>query len=197
MPFDPAIQIRRGAYLPHWTKDGAIYSIHFRLADSIPTAKRKEWEEERKLLMQKGIDSLTKEEMERVQYLFSEKIEQYLDAGYGACWLKQEAIAAAIARLLQKFDGDWYRLFAWCIMPNHIHVVFQPLTKPLHQIVQTWKRVSAQKANKLLRRSGTFWQPEYFDHLIRDEEKFEHAVEYVWKNPDAAGFREWKWRWKV
>jgi menaquinone-specific isochorismate synthase len=41
------IKIRQGAYLPHWTRDGAVYAVTFRLADSLPESVVRSWKFER------------------------------------------------------------------------------------------------------------------------------------------------------
>jgi hypothetical protein len=80
-------------------------------------------------------------------------------------------------------------------MPNHVHVIVQPLPGfELSQILHTWKSRTAKEANKLLGRTGEFWQPEYYDHLVRDEKDFAHCVEYAYSNPENAGMSAWKWR---
>jgi len=192
--------VRHGAYLPHWTKDGATYHVRIRLCDSLPQHVLKEWKQEKKDIVYaaaKEKRGLTKNEKERLRELSSEKVERYLRAGYGACWLKQETVASLVANTLRKNDGEQYRLSAWSILWNHVHVVVRPLTKPLHKILEDWKGTSARKANRLLKRRGAFWQTEYFDHLIRNEESFRGTIDYVWKNPEEAGLKDWKWRWKA
>lgn len=192
--------VRQGAYLPHWTKEGATYHVRFRLADSMPQHILKKWQEEKKELLhkagQKKIE-LTQSEQERLRELSSEKVEWYLQQGYGACVLKQDRVAEIVANALRKNNEKHYRLSAWCIMPNHMHVILMPLDQELHQIVNTWKSTSARKANRFLKREGALWQVEYFDHLIRNEEGFCHAINYVWNNPTEAGLKDWKWRWKA
>jgi REP element-mobilizing transposase RayT len=102
-----------------------------------------------------------------------------------------------VANELKHFDGEKYRLFVWCIMPNHVHVVLQPMAGvELPSILHSLKSYTANGANKTLNRHGPFWQAEYYDHLIRDRDDFIHAVEYAWNNPDKAGHANWKWRGK-
>jgi REP element-mobilizing transposase RayT len=81
-------------------------------------------------------------------------------------------------------------------MPNHVHVVFQTLAdNTLENILHSWKSYAAKKANLILRRSGEFWQHEYYDHLIRDAVEFERAVSYVAENPKKAHLKDWAWVW--
>jgi REP element-mobilizing transposase RayT len=137
---------------------------------------------------------LSQSEEKRLHHLHSEKVEKYLDAGHGECWMKEERIARVVADALKHFDGERYDLAAWCVMPNHVHVVVKPRAgHDLPDILHSWKSFTAHSANKLLRRTRQFWQEEYYDHLIRDEDDFGHCVEYVLSNPAQAGLKDWKW----
>ena len=79
-------------------------------------------------------------------------------------------------------------------MPNHVHVLFRLLADcKLAEVLHTWKSYSAKNANRLLRRTGKFWQHEYYDHLVRSEEEFYRTVTYVLDNPNKAGLRNWRW----
>jgi len=199
--FDREIQIRQGAYLPHWTKEGGIYHIRFRLADSLPQEKLREWKEERKEILKEAARQkrrLSVSEQKRLDFLYSAKVEKWLDAGHGACWLRQNEVASIVATTLHFFHEDRYRLLVWCVMPNHVHVLMEPITHSLVDILDSWKKFTARKANKMLGREGkSFWQREYFDHLIRNREHLERTSNYIWNNPEAAGLVNWKWRWRM
>ncbi len=192
------LHIRHGAYLPHWTKSGSIYAVNFRLVDALPLQVLETWRAERNALVthaRRQNRPLTRHEAEELDRLHSERVEKYLDAGHGECWLKIDAIASMVVDALRHFNGDRYRLLAWCVMPNHVHAVVQPNSGvELPQILHSWKRHVARQANLILNRSGEFWQAEYFDHLIRDEDDLRHAVEYAWSNPQQAGIENWPWR---
>src|SRR5205085_3062108 len=124
-------------------------------------------------------------------------LDQYLDAGHGECLLRKREIASLVAETLNKFDGTHYTLFAWIIMPNHVHLVLQPNSRhELPQILHSIKSWTSKAANKLLKRSGPFWQSEYYDHLVRDENDLRHQVEYAWSNAERAGIEQWEWRCK-
>jgi REP element-mobilizing transposase RayT len=126
------------------------------------------------------------------------KTDERLDGGLGACWLKDSTIAALIENAMLHFDGERYRMLAWCVMPNHVHAVLEPIKgNRLGTIVQTWKSFSAKKANSVLDRSGPFWHKDYFDRFIRDEGHLARTVEYVERNPVKAGLAStpsaWLW----
>ena len=53
--------------------------------------------------------------------VMQQRIDKYLDQGYGQCLLKNPKIANLVQESLLKYDGDRYKLFAWCVMPNHEH----------------------------------------------------------------------------
>jgi hypothetical protein len=63
----------------------------------------------------------------------------------------------------------------------------------LAEVLHTWKSYSATKANRLLRRSGQFWQREYYDHIVRSEDEFYRIVNYILGNPKKAGLKNWRW----
>ncbi len=159
-------------YLPHFDSPGIRQMITYRLNDSMPASRRHEWE------------PLLAMEDEREKRI---KIESYLDAGYGECHLRRPDIAGLVQENLLHFDGNRYFLLAWVVMPNHVHVLIETLQTPLAEILHGWKSFTAKAANRLLQREGEFWQPEYFDRFIRDENHFGKAVRYIEKNPVKAG----------
>jgi REP element-mobilizing transposase RayT len=191
------ITIRHGAYLPHWTREAATYAINFRLADSLPKSVLRSWEFERLDIVrtaQQMNRPLTPVEEARLDKLFSERVETHLDAGAGACWLQREDAAEVVAGALLHFEGARYRLAAWCVMPNHVHAVMEPLPGyEVPGIVHSRKSFTAKEVNRLIGRTGQLWQPEPYDHLIRDEDDFQRQVAYVLANPVRAGLKNWKW----
>jgi REP element-mobilizing transposase RayT len=197
VPRDADIHRRQGAYLPHWTKAGAIYSVTFRLNDSLPRQVLDSWRQEREDIVKRAASQhrpLTPHEERELERLHSDRVEAFLDAGNGACHLRDPRIAALVRDALRHFDVDRYDLIAWVVMPNHVHAVLRPLTgHELPAILHSWKSYTATQANRILGLSGTFWMPEYYDHLIRDEQDFAHAVEYIVSNPQRAGLENWPW----
>jgi REP element-mobilizing transposase RayT len=99
-----------------------------------------------------------------------------------------------IVESLKHFDQVRYVLHAWCVMPNHVHVLIEPQQGwSLSTILHGWKSFTAKQANRILGRNGVFWQPEYYDHLIRDEPEYLHSVRYIEQNPSVAGMVSWPW----
>ena len=191
------VTVRSRGRLPHWEHPEGIYFVTFRLADSLPKAVADAFEFERQDIVETARAmhrDLSPTERRRLAELFSEKVESYLDAGSGACILRESAVAKPVADALHHFHGNRYQLFAWCVMPNHVHVVFQPLGDwGLAQILHAWKSYSAKEIDNILGRSGSLWQHEYYDHLIRDTRDFQRCVRYVVQNPERAGLLNWPW----
>jgi putative DNA methylase len=138
-------------------------------------------------------------ERKRLFELYSEKVQSYLDAGYGDCWLKDERFADLVVAALKFFDQQRYELSAWVAMPNHVHAIVRPLSNHLlHEIVKSWKGYTGREANKLLHRSGDgFWEREYYDHVLRDDKEKAVSIAYIHDNPVKAGLcsrpEDWKW----
>jgi putative DNA methylase len=160
-------------YIPHFDHPGLVQGITFRLADSLPAHVRARMAEELE-----NADRST----ERA------RIEAYLNVGYGACYLRDPGVARLVEDALLYFDGVRYRLIAWVVMPNHVHVLIEMVEGyPLGGIVHSWKSYTAKEANRILGRTGQFWFREYFDRYIRDAGHFARAIQYVHDNPVAAG----------
>lgn len=92
-----------------------------------------------------------------------------------------------IQNVLLGSDGQSYRLLAWVIMPNHIHLLatrFENYT--LAETMQSIKSITSHKANRILKRAGQFWMPDYFDRYIRNAQHFAKAKRYIEDNPVKA-----------
>jgi len=194
-----SVTIRDRGHLPHWEKDSATYFITFRLADSLPQTVLQAIESERQAVLKTAAQAgrePSADERRKLQRLSTARIERYLDSGAGACHQKEPAVANVVMSTLRHFDDKRYRLLAYCIMPNHVHVVARLFPgQMLSSVVHSWKSFSAKRCNELLRTKGSFWQREYYDHLVRDEGEFDRVVRYVADNPLKAGLQEWPWVW--
>lgn len=146
-----------------------------------------------------GPEAERKEQMAGQRKELHRRIAAYEDAGAGDCWLKRPPVASLMVDALTHFDGQRYNLLAWCVMPNHVHVLTQSL--PGHavgDVVHSWKRFSAREANRQLNRVGQpFWALDYYDRCIRDQAHFERARNYIHRNPVKAGLcatpEQWPW----
>ncbi len=170
-------------YLPHYDKPGLVQAVTFRLADSLPKEKHAEWEH----LLQITDDG------ERIR-----QIEAYLDRGAGSCLLRQPDCAEIVQNALLHFDAERYRLIAWCVMPNHVHVVFETFAgHPIGKVIHSWKTFTAREINKRLSQSGQLWQDDFFDTFMRDDNHQAAEVLYIERNPVNVGLvpktTDWPW----
>jgi len=180
-------------YLPHCDKPGLTQFVTFRLADSMPESRRGEWEH---LLLvvpwsnapRSGAQSIAqREEQDLAQREQRRKLEEYLDRGLGACHLRDARIAAWVERAMLHHHARRFDVLAWVVMPNHVHVLVGIWRTPLSKVLQNWKSITAVEGNKILGREGTFWQPEYWDRFMRDEEQARKAIRYIENNPVKTG----------
>jgi putative transposase len=190
-------------YLPHFDSPHVIQHITYRLADSLPRVVLEQ--------MQAEVEASVRGDAKREAEL-RQRIETYLDAGYGSCVLQVPEIAACVVDTWNHFDGERYRLLEWVVMPNHCHVLIEPFEGvPLGKIVLSWKNYTARFINKYKSRTGVgqsemgcsgergsqVWQREYWDRFIRNESHFEAAGNYIVMNPVKAGLiakpEYWLW----
>lgn len=186
---------RSRGYLPHLEAQQAVYFVTFRLADSLPKELILQLRERRKAL-KRADPAGTKSPVDLVRELRAllRIAERRLDRGLGRCQMRDSRVARIVAEAIRHFHGQRYRVLAWCVMPNHVHVLFSPLPgHSLEAILHSWKSYSANQANRLLGRAGSFWQREYFDHLVRNESSVRKFRQYIQDNPRRAGLLNWPW----
>ena len=181
-------------YLPHFESD-VIQHVTYHLADSLPVSILATFEDE--------LQSLPPE---RQDFERRKRIQDWIDAGHGSCILRDPAIAEMVQDAFLHFDGERYHLFAWVVMPNHVHVLFQPLGKwTMAKIVASWKSFTGRRIAPHLERQAPawpspihrVWQRDYWDRFIRNEQHFWTTVAYIHTNPVKAGLVEsaedWLW----
>ena len=192
------VRVRSRGYLPHWDAPEGTYFVTFRLADSLPRAIYDRIASERQALIRLftgGERSLTAVENDQIRRFTFSRTDESLDQGYGNCWMRQSEIADVVANSLRFFDGRRYTLHAWCVMPNHVHVLITLRSQEtLDRVLHSWKSFSSSKANEILGKTGsTFWEHESFDRLVRSDQEFFKVWRYILANPGKAGLKAWRW----
>jgi REP element-mobilizing transposase RayT len=219
-------------HLPHYHPEEATYHIVFRLARSLPLEAierlQSEREEAKRELAETSNERERKRRLPEYRWRYFERFDSLLDRdSAGPAWLKEPDVAAIVKEALHYRDGKEYELLAYCIMPNHVHVVFSLITpddvyvgrllsRPIEtdvwapgdgrakarptfvtDILRLIKGSTARECNKVLGRTGPFWQHESYDHVIRDGDELERTIWYVLDNPVKAGFvQSWEqWPW--
>jgi REP element-mobilizing transposase RayT len=176
------IRMRDRGHMPHWETTDASYFVTFRLQDSLPSEVVARLQHFRAKLLARATTAAERKEANR---MFGRRLDAVLDAGQGAGILRE--YGGGVADALRHFDGDRYELQAWCVMPNHVHVLlYVPGLAGLDRIVHSWKSYSAHQIGR-----GVIWAREYCDHIVRGPMELERISEYIRANPERARLKHW------
>ncbi len=198
-PYNPDETVRRHRLsLPHWRQWDRTYFITTRLADSIPADVRDEWLQQRNSwLAQRGIApgedlaGVSEDVRREFHQKFTARFHELLDGGHGECLLARADLAEVLSEIMISSHGGSCHLDVWVIMPNHVHALVEPMEGvTLGSILKSWKGASARTINGMLGRSGRFWQPETYDHIVRSEAQLEQFRRYIVGNPVKAGLKD-------
>jgi putative transposase len=201
-------------YLPHIQPAGATLFVTYRLYGSIPAqlyaglqADARAYE---KALTHVADPQHRAEEAYRYHRRMFANWDKALDnVVTGPHWLSRATVAQIVADSLHQLDGQLYDLDTYCIMSNHAHILFTPRLKDersatyyaISKIMHTHKRITAILANRVLGRTGQFWQHENYDHCVRNEGERERIRNYILHNPVKAGlvenWEDWPWTYTV
>jgi putative transposase len=191
------VSFRKRNHLPHIDVPGGLYFVTYCLADAIPPGYAAQLEQERRRMLasiRERFGRVSPVDLRQTEKWMRREIFAAMDCGWGRCELAIPEVATVITESLLHFNQIRYTLFSHCVMPNHVHVVFQPERDwPWWKITGSWKSFTARKANTILGRSGTFWQDDSYDVLIRSAAQLEKTTRYVLENPTKAGLVDWPW----
>ena len=177
-------------YLPHIDAPVPQF-LTWRLADAVPDAVP-----DAAIEAWKG-ELVGETDTERAKRL-ARQIEAFADTGAGSCVLRDPRAARIVQESLFHGHGSQYELLAWVVMPNHVHAVLTPCPGVrLSRIVQAIKGVTSKRIGALMGFEGRFWQPDYFDRIVRDDGHFDRLTRYLEWNPVKAGLcddpKAWAW----
>ncbi len=192
--------------LPHYQLPGQAYFVTWILQDAVPqkalqryTQKLEELKNLRELYKKQKSDKHTQDKItQQILSVRRKYIKAFEDlihvANCSDVDLSKFGNREIVKESLIFWEGKKLINFAFCIMPNHVHWVFQLKEKDefgrlvyLEDIMHSVKRYSANQINKLENRQGKLWQKESFDTTIRNEKHLYNTMEYTWNNPVAAG----------
>ena len=192
-------EVIRRRDLPHWDVPGATYFVTSCLHGSIPAQGLLDLEKYRQELQQQPRQSGTSESAWHtiLWKLEFARVDQWLDREPAVRHLSDPSLARLVQDALLFFAGQRYDLFAFMVMPSHVHWVFQPREEwvatltgdktPREQIVKSVKAYSSRQCNARRGTAGTFWQRESHDHWVRDSDELDRIIHYVENNPVNAG----------
>lgn len=190
--FDPFEDFdRHRHHLPHWQQGEVWQFVTWHLHDAMPKAKLDEWEAEKQAWL--AFHPIPWNEATEREYheRFSGRVDKWLDAGHGSCLLRDPKCNAIVAHAIQHFVNLRYELGAFVVMPNHVHTLFRPYEgRSLDAILHSWKSFTAKQINKYRGTTGTVWQEDYWDRMIRNPAHLEACLLYIRENPAKAQLRE-------
>jgi REP element-mobilizing transposase RayT len=187
--------------LPHKQADNAVYFVTYRLYGSIPVSVIRQLQAEYELSIKNLLEK--KEYTAANEYALQKKyfaqFDAFLDTSLNEphC-LKQDTIAQVVYDSLLHLTGSAINLNCFTIMSNHVHSLFSVNGNDidLYKILQSHKSFTAKKCNTILQRTGPFWEPESYDHIVKAGE-FDKIVNYILQNPVKADvvkkWEDWKW----
>jgi putative transposase len=202
------IQTEYTSILPHIQPLGYTFFVTFNLFGSLPREVINKIKKEHELRQHeiRFSDRSDKDVLlYREQRVHFQRYEEALDKFHGGIeFLKDSQIAQIVADKIHQFDGQYYDLLSYCIMPNHVHMVvdfsvqlhpnFKFLEKEytqLHKVMSLIKGSTSHQANAILDRRGThFWQKDSYDHYVRNPAELKRIIKYVNNNPVKAGLVE-------
>ncbi len=168
--------------LTHWQQDQTWIFVTWRLADSIPKSILLDWKRKEETFLKLHPKPWDNETAATYHRRFTMALETHLDQAHGSCLLTDHH--QIVADAFHHFDGIRYDLDTFVVMPNHVHLLFHPFKDhTLPNIIQSLKSFTARKINKSLNQSGTLWQPDYWDRLIRSQKHFDWTRKYIQQNP--------------
>lgn len=122
--------ITRGV-LPHWYVPGAAHFVTYRLAGTLPIDIMQSLRAKKRNLLRRPLAAAETraQQRARVHKLLFADYDHYLDHEARIDWLRRPGVAAMVRRNLYHHRGAKYHLLAYCIMPNHVHVLLIPIEK--------------------------------------------------------------------
>lgn len=176
-----------GSSLPHWQQGSSFVFVTWRLADSLPLQQLREWKNERAIWLTKYPLPWDLATWKCYSERFPERMEAWLDRGLGACLLREPGVREIVSGAFTHFDSERYTLCSYVLMPNHVHVLFQPREgNCLQDILHSWKSYTSKEIQKLTGGRGQLWQEGYWDRLIRSPQHLDRCIRYVRENPLKA-----------
>jgi REP element-mobilizing transposase RayT len=184
-------------HLPHWRQEGATYYVTFHLTDALPQAKIRELQAIRREWEAKQPPPRTEAQWESYAREVTVKAERWIDEGHGRCYFRASEHAKLLADALLHFQDKRYLVSCFTVMPNHCHLVVKPYPgHELEKILQAWKGYVSHQVNLAHNQTGSIWQQESYDRIVRDEEHLYRVIQYIGRNAAKAGIDRRDWvRW--
>ena len=192
--------------LPHYQPKDSVFFVTFRLSFNLPQAHKTKY-----IIYKSAVENMGKEhpnnpdlKHDNQKRLFAFYDNLINDVQTNVSLTDNPIIAKVIYDKILSLHNEKYYLYAFTIMPNHVHLLYKPVTVegiplPLSQIMHSLKGGTAFDINKLSNRKGRLWMREYFDYMIRSEQELINIIDYIRNNPVKAKLvnvcEDWQWTW--
>jgi hypothetical protein len=136
------ISFWRGA-LPHWEVVDGRYFVTVRLANSLPASVERE--------LAAILADVTEENYLARSRTYFRMLERWLDANQGHAFLAERRMAEAIAAAISAYEQrDLWRVSAYAIMPNHVHLFLRCESVGLSDLMRRFKHATSRIAHTVL-----------------------------------------------
>lgn len=104
-----------------------------------------------------------------------------------------------VCRVLRSGEGERYRLLAFVVMDDHVHVLVQPTGIAVDRLTHSWKSFTAHELQRLHRRAGSVWRQECLDRVVATGQELRQKAEYIVGNPWKRWpfIRRYAWVWEA
>jgi len=179
--------------LPHIQPLYETFFITFRLHGCLPSVAIKNLAEERMVSENRIKNTVLNKNKKRLELLnnnkrnlikFDNLLHKYQS---DKDLLLNKKYANIVENSLHFYDNKNYELIAYCIMPNHVHLLVENVNTQLFRVLQSIKSFTAKKINEQMNKSGKIWQRESYDHIVRKNSNIEDYINYILQNPVKAG----------
>lgn len=171
--------------LSHWEVDEGRYFVTIHLAGAIPLAGRRRI----KTISDELNRPVNRDVRLEIHRKIFRELEAWLDRAERITYLNDSRVATVVVEAIQhRIAEHVWNMIEYVVMPNHVHLFFEPLKGELKQVLESFKMWTGHQAGKKLRlKSERFWQKEWFDHWSRSDDEDEKIREYIRLNPVKAG----------
>jgi len=190
------LNIHYWSHGPHYQFRESIVFITWRVAGTLPAhlldmfQQLKVTETELETISDLNRIKAENARLFRLYQEYDQELVKWQTPGFS---LNDEAFAAILTNAFHFHASKKYELHAYCVMSNHGHLLIRAGKHGngdyyhIADLIRALKRYTAYQINKLLGKSGKFWDDYYFDRIIRNERNYAAVVEYILNNPVTAG----------
>jgi len=207
----PEILEQHRRFLPHYQETQQIFSLTWRLDGELPQQillSIREIQAAMAELRAKAPGSICPDLIKKYRQCierYDEQLGRHPATGINLC---HSDIAPILTHAFHFYDSNLYELHAYCVMPNHVHLLLKPHADDpengvlLSDIVRRIKGYTAKQIQKQGYSGNKIWRADYFDRYIRSDKDYAYTVAYILYNPVKASlvkeYSEWDYSyfWK-